>query len=324
MIIENQRCFGKEIANSAIYQSMESGMIVEKTKKPFSIIPRVFAISLDEKENKIFRRESERIQIEIESDKHKEFKNPQSVHLYAEEIIQHLLIEENKYQIDEYMTPELQPNINIKMRAILVDWLIDVHAKFKLRDETLYLTISLIDRYLSKAQVTRLRLQLVGVAALFIACKYEEIYPPALKDFVYITDNAYVKSDVLEMEGLILQALNFNICNPTAYQFLSKYSSELDPKNKALAQYILELALVEYKFIVYKPSFITQAAIFLVNKIRSPNYRTQNEASLKPCVKELCQLLQTADLSSLQAARRKFNSAKFFEVSRIKVEKINK
>ncbi|CAK83450.1 unnamed protein product (macronuclear) [Paramecium tetraurelia] len=324
MIVENQRCFGKEIVNSSLYQSMETGVIVEKAKKPFSIIPRVFAISLDEKENKIFRRESERIQIELENEKPKETKIPQNVHMYTDEIFQHLLIEENKYQIDQYMTPEMQPNINIKMRAILVDWLIDVHAKFKLRDETLYLTISLIDRYLAKAQVTRLRLQLVGVAALFIACKYEEIYPPALKDFVYITDNAYVKSDVLEMEGLILQALNFNICNPTAYQFLSRYSKELDPKNKALAQYILELALVEYKFIAYKPSQITQAAIFLVNKIRSPNYKAQNEAQLKPCAKELCQLLQAAELNSLQAVRRKFNTIKFYEVSRIRVEVINK
>lgn len=106
------------------------------------------------------------------------------------------------------------------MRAILVDWLVDVHAKFKLKDETLYLTISLIDRYLSIELVSRMRLQLVGVASLFIACKYEEIYPPALKDFVYITDNAYVKADVLEMEGHILQALDFSITNPSSYDFL--------------------------------------------------------------------------------------------------------
>jgi cyclin B len=120
------------------------------------------------------------------------------------------------------------------MRAILIDWLVDVHCKFKLREETLYLTVSLIDRYLTIASVTRMRLQLVGVAALFIACKYEEIYPPALKDFVYITDNAYVKNDVLEMEGLILQALNFNICNPTPYTFFQKYTSTMDPKNASL------------------------------------------------------------------------------------------
>lgn len=154
------------------------------------------------------------------------------------------------------------------MRAILIDWLVDVHVKFKLKDETLYLTVSLIDRYLSKAGVTRMRLQLVGVAALFIACKYEEIYPPQLKDFVYITDNAYVKLDVLEMEGLILKELNFNITNPSSYDFLQNLGMSMDVKNRLLAQYIIELALVEYKFVHYKPSHLAASAVYLVNKIR--------------------------------------------------------
>jgi cyclin B len=97
------------------------------------------------------------------------------------------------------------------MRAILVDWLVDVHAKFKLLPETLFLTVNLIDRYLSVKQITRARLQLVGVAALLITTKYEEIYPPNLKDFVYITDNAYTKEEILEMECDILCVLDFNL-----------------------------------------------------------------------------------------------------------------
>lgn len=92
-----------------------------------------------------------------------------------------------------YITPEHQPDLNARMRAILIDWLVDVHLKFRLKDETLYVTVQLIDRYLSLHTTTRCKLQLVGVSALFIACKYEEIYPPDLKDFVYITDNAYTK-----------------------------------------------------------------------------------------------------------------------------------
>lgn len=83
------------------------------------------------------------------------------------------------------------------MRAILVDWLIEVHSKFRLQRETLYITISVIDRYLSIRHCSKAQLQLVGVSALLIACKYEEIYPPDLKDFVYITDRAYTKQDVL-------------------------------------------------------------------------------------------------------------------------------
>lgn len=79
------------------------------------------------------------------------------------------------------------------MRAILVDWLIEVHFKFKLREETLFISITIIDRFLEKTKVNKSRLQLVGVAALLIASKYEEIYPPELNDFVYITDGAYTK-----------------------------------------------------------------------------------------------------------------------------------
>lgn len=83
------------------------------------------------------------------------------------------------------------------MRAILIDWLVEVHLKFKLVPETLYLTVNLIDRYLEKEQVNRQKLQLVGVTSMMIASKYEEIYPPIIKDFVYITDNAYTKEEIL-------------------------------------------------------------------------------------------------------------------------------
>jgi Cyclin, N-terminal domain len=89
-----------------------------------------------------------------------------------------------------------QTHINERMRAILVDWLVEVHLKFKLVPETLYLTINLIDRYLVRKEVSRPKLQLVGVTCLLIASKYEEIYPPELRDLVYICDRAYAKTDV--------------------------------------------------------------------------------------------------------------------------------
>jgi G2/mitotic-specific cyclin-B, other len=95
-----------------------------------------------------------------------------------------------------YMTA--QTDINEKMRAILVDWLIEVHHKFKLLPETLFLTINLIDRYLEKQAIVRTKLQLVGVTAMLIASKYEEIYAPEVRDFVYITDKAYSKEEILQ------------------------------------------------------------------------------------------------------------------------------
>ena len=90
------------------------------------------------------------------------------------------------------------------MRGILVDWVIEVHLRFKLLPETLFLTVNLIDRYCEQQQVHRTRLQLVAVAAMLIASKYEEIYAPMVRDFVYITDNAYSREEILEMESRML------------------------------------------------------------------------------------------------------------------------
>ena len=119
---------------------------------------------------------------------------------------------------------QCQAEINDKMRAILVDWLIEVHTKFKLQRETLYITITIIDRYLASHQCTKGELQLVGVSSMLIACKYEEIYPPELKDFVYITDRAYTKEDVLQMEFRILSVLQFDLTFPTALRFLERFT----------------------------------------------------------------------------------------------------
>ena len=116
--------------------------------------------------------------------------DPQACAEYAVEIFHTLRVTEQiNSSSPSYMS--IQSDINEKMRGILIDWLVEVHLKFKLVPETLFLTVNIIDRYLAKEQVNRQRLQLVGVTAMLVACKYEEIYPPIVKDFVYITDNAY-------------------------------------------------------------------------------------------------------------------------------------
>ena len=89
-----------------------------------------------------------------------------------------------------------QPAITHHMRAILVDWMIEVHNKFRLIPETLYLAVNLLDRFLMRKQIARKNLQLLGVTALMLAAKYEEIYPLGLDDLVYICDNAYTRRDV--------------------------------------------------------------------------------------------------------------------------------
>jgi hypothetical protein len=114
---------------------------------------------------------------------------------YVQDMYEHFRLKEGSTSVRPlYM--DNQTHINERMRSILVDWLVEVHLKFKLVPETLYLTINLIDRYLERQEVSRPRLQLVGVTSLLIASKYEEIYPPELRDLVYICDRAYTRTEV--------------------------------------------------------------------------------------------------------------------------------
>jgi len=226
---------------------------------------------------------------------------------------------------------KIQNDINEKMRGILIDWLIDVHLKFKLVPETLYLTVNLIDRYLSQVAIPRQKLQLVGVSAMLIACKYEEIYPPEVKDFEYVTDKAYTREEILEMEGKMLHCFNFNLTTTSSYRFLERYAriSRFDERSFNLARYLLELALIEFKTLKYIPSNLACSAIYLVNKLEKregwPDFMAKNtkynETQLRGAARDLCLLLQNAGKSALQAVKRKFSSAKFLEVSKIQWDK---
>jgi hypothetical protein len=158
-----------------------------------------------------------------------------------------------------------QPLLNGMMRSILIDWLVEVHMKFRLMPETLYLSVNIIDRYLSIVQVERQKLQLVGVTSLLIACKYEEIYPPEVKDCVYITDRAYTRQDVLDMEAHIVKKLQFRMTVPTGHPFLVRYLHIIKATKlmKNLANYYMERMLQEYSTLSYRPSLVAAAAVCL-------------------------------------------------------------
>ena len=228
-----------------------------------------------------------------------EARDPQAVAEYAEEIYEFLKREESG---PEYGYMKSQKDINEKMRAILIDWLIEVHLKFKLLPETLFLTVNLIDRYLMTTSVERQKLQLVGVTAMLIASKYEEIYAPEVRDFVYITDQAYSKQDVLAMELKMLQALDFGITTVSSYRFLERYAKLVKLSSFAfnLSRYLIEMALIEYRMLKYSPSNLASSAIYLTLKImRKEKPWPQiiekaakfEEKEVRPCAKDMCTLL---------------------------------
>lgn len=253
--------------------------------------------------------------------------NPQNCAEYVQEIYKNLQSDETRC-LPAYGYMEKHAHVNAKMRGILVDWLVDVHRKYKLRSETLYLAVSIIDRYLEvNAAVPRRILQLVGVTAMLIAAKFEELHPPQVKEFVYVTDKTYTEEEVMRMEATILQTLNFMICRPTAYHFLERFQrlNGCTEAHKDLAQYVLELTLVDYRMVQFTPSVLAGAAVLLSNKLlrRKPSWPADlarqsgmEEEAVKTCAKELCSLLESAETNSLQAVRKKFSQQRFHQVAK--------
>ncbi|XP_053472495.1 G2/mitotic-specific cyclin-B2 isoform X2 [Ictalurus furcatus] len=240
--------------------------------------------------------------------------------------------------------------INERMRALLIDWLIQVHSRFQLLQETLYMTVAILDRFLQVQPVSRRKLQLVGVTAMLLASKYEEMYVPEVGDFAYITDNAFTKPQIREMEMLILRELNFELGRPLPLHFLRRASKagNADAEKHTLAKYFLELTLVDYDMVHYHPSETGAAALCLSQLVLdgqkwSPtqeHYTTYSEAHLKPIMKHMAknvvkinegltkyvvsEITGTAGIHVLwlpliaflfQAVRKKYSSSRLMKVS---------
>lgn len=134
-----------------------------------------------------------------------------------------------------------------KMRTILIDWILEVHHKYRLQLSTLWLTVSIIDRFLVKEPVPRQRMQLAGITALFIACKFEEIHSPEVRDCVYLTDNVYTRQDVIDMENQILTSIDYQLHVPTAYHFMVRFLNRIGATDRLrhMAHFTAERSLQE-------------------------------------------------------------------------------
>lgn len=245
---------------------------------------------------------------------------------YESDIIVYLLTNETRYHpSSDYMRK--QQDITSNMRYILVDWLVEVCDEYKLSRDTLHLAVNYIDRFLSRMMVARARLQLVGTAAMFLASKYEEIYPPEANEFVYVTDDTYSKSQVLRMEHLILKVLNFNLVVPTALTFLDFFlkKSNADSKVKQLSNYILDLTLLDLKFRVHAPSVVAASAYALAHYTIHQDWNVDLEGEtgyelqkLKSCITEMYTFHRQAGSLTQQSIQERFANVNNDKVSDIR------
>ncbi|XP_005090733.1 G2/mitotic-specific cyclin-B isoform X2 [Aplysia californica] len=249
--------------------------------------------------------------------------NPQLVSLYVNPIYSYMRQLERKYCIRVKFLEGSE--LTGKMRAILIDWLCQVHNRFHLLQETLYLTVAIIDRYLQVKPCSKNRLQLVGVTAMLIASKYEEMYAPEVADFVYITDNAYTKHDVRDMEQDILRTLDFSFGRPLCLHFLRRNSKagQVDATKHTLAKYLMELSMIEYDMAHLKPSHIAGASLYLAMAVLDGSrwtetlryYSAYSEEELVPLARKLAQLVVKAESHKLVAVRTKYSSSKFMKIA---------
>ncbi|XP_043707900.1 G2/mitotic-specific cyclin S13-7-like isoform X2 [Telopea speciosissima] len=253
---------------------------------------------------------------------------------YVEDLYKFYKLEENSSHIQDYMG--MQPDINEKMRAIIVDWLIEVHCKFELRPETLYLTINTVDRFLSKKVIPRRELQLVGIGAMLIASKYEELWAPEVADFVSISDMAYTGEQILAMEKAILGKLEWNLTVPTPYVFLVRFikAAMADQKEiqiENLAFFMAEIGLMNYVAIMYCPSMLAASAVYAARCTlnKSPFWNETlkfhsgfSETQLMDCAKLLAKFHSVALESKLKGAYKKYSNPDYGAVALLPPAKI--
>ncbi|XP_073104901.1 G2/mitotic-specific cyclin S13-7-like isoform X1 [Elaeis guineensis] len=236
---------------------------------------------------------------------------------YVEDIYKFYKLAENSHRPNDYM--ESQVEINEEKRAILAEWLIEVHHKFGLMPEILYLTFYIFDRYLSMETVRRRELPLVGVSAMLIACKYEDIRAAEVSNFICILDSTYSREQILSKEKEILNKLEWNLTVPTPYMFLVRFlkAAMADKEMEHLAFFFAELGLMHYSMIMYCPSLIAASAVYAARcTLKKTPFWTEtlkhhtgfSELQLLDCAQHLVSFHSKAAETELKVVFSKYSS----------------
>jgi hypothetical protein len=248
--------------------------------------------------------------------------DPLMVSEYVVEIFEYLKeLEIATMANPDYM--ESQNELEWKMRGILVDWLLEVHTRFRLLPETLFLAVNIIDRFLSAKIVQLDRLQLVGVTAMFIASKYEEVLSPHVQNFRHVADDGFTEEEILSAERFVLAALNYDLSYPNPMNFLRRISKadNYDIQTRTLGKYLLEIGCLDHRFLAHPPSQVAAAAMYLARLVleRGPwdatltHYAGYTEEEIQPVLQLMIDYLSSPVVH--EAFFKKYASKKFLKAS---------
>jgi hypothetical protein len=253
---------------------------------------------------------------------------------YWRELEQHTPIRPN------FLLQRREGTASPQNRAVLIDWLYQVHDRFKLLSDTFHMTIHLIDRYLQKVDVSKHELQLIGSTALLLACKYEEMTIPGMNDFVYVSDNAYSKEDMKEMERRMISTLSYDLGRPLTINYLRRYSKILQATDieHTLGKYLLDLTFIDHSFSHSLPSYISACASFLSRYLLAFKCITSSTSmallienlwpkklmfyhtgytyeQLRQGIEQLGQLLIGQETTKLKSVQKKFSQSNLFSIA---------
>jgi hypothetical protein len=186
---------------------------------------------------------------------------------YSAEVIVYLKLLEQDYVLKEDF---LESNsVDGNMRGVLVDWLVQVQHYLKLSQETLHITVRLLDTVLDRREVRPSELQLVGITSLLVASKMDEYYPADIKKLINLTENSYTLKEVLHMEMVILDVICFKVYFPTSEDFLPRYTRAAlrseDPTFLKTCQLLADCHLLNPSHSCVAPSLVAAAAVYVTS-----------------------------------------------------------
>lgn len=274
-----------------------------------------------ETSNRFHKRQ--RINIEHDDLDVDDWNDPLMASEYVEDIFDYLHTLESKALPDsEYLT--WQPNLQPRMRSILVDWIIEIHLRFRLNPETLFLSINLMDRFLSIEQVDLQKLQLLAVSSLFIASKYEEVHSLSVRSCSAVTDGGCSEEEIIVAEKEIIRVLEFNVAYANPMNFLRRISKadDYDIENRTMGKYLLEITIADHRFIGMLPSLCSAAAMNLARKISNSGDWNNNliyysGGYTESDLEEVCNMIIEYLISPIVHTEffRKYASRRFLRVS---------
>ncbi|KAF8727505.1 A B D E cyclin, partial [Rhizoctonia solani] len=214
-----------------------------------------------------------------------------------------------------------QPDLTWEMRGILMDWIIQVHSRFRLLPETLFLACNIIDRFLSMRIVSLVKLQLVGITGLFVAAKYEEIMAPSVQNFLKVSDSGYSEQEILQAEKYILRTLGWDLSYPNPMSWLRRASKAdaYDVQTRTMAKFLVEISVVEEKLLKCTPSLLSAASLWLARLVLDreewnanlEHYSGYSEEALLPCANIMLNYIVQPP-SAHESLWKKYSGKKYF------------